>query len=167
MKKITTLVAAIIICFSAFAQKKLPNTDVRDLNGKKIAFNKAFTPGKVTIVSFWATWCIPCKQEIANIKEKLEEKQKLGDFEYATVSIDESRDAAKMKAYATSQGWKWPVYQDPNSDLKRSIGFSNVPFTIIIDKEGKIAHMHTGYTKGSEEEIFEKAIELSKAEAKK
>jgi thiol-disulfide isomerase/thioredoxin len=60
MKKIFTLIAITIIALPSFAQNKpLPTTTVRDINGKKIAFNKAFEPGKVTIVSFWATWCIP------------------------------------------------------------------------------------------------------------
>jgi hypothetical protein len=46
--------------------------------------------------------------------------------------------------------------------LKRSLNFQNVPFTIIIDKKGKIAFMHSGYEEGGEQEVFDKVIELSK-----
>ena len=164
MKKIFTLIAITIIAFPSFAQNKpLPTTAVRDINGKKIAFNKAFQPGKVTIVSFWATWCIPCKQEIKAIKGKLPEWQKQApDVNYATVSIDDARASAQVKTYATTQGWTFPVLLDPNSDLKRSLSFSNVPFLIIIDKKGNIAYMHTGYEEGGENEVFEKALALSK-----
>jgi thiol-disulfide isomerase/thioredoxin len=163
MKKIFSILAAIILCINAMAQnKKLPTTNVRDINGKKIAFNKAFEAGKVTIVSFWATWCIPCKQEIKAIKTKLPDWQKQNaDINYAVVSIDDARAAAAVKTYATAQGWTFPVLLDPNSDLKRSLNFSNVPFAIIIDKEGNIAYMHTGYEEGGENELFEKALALA------
>jgi thiol-disulfide isomerase/thioredoxin len=164
MKKfIATICLAIVTCI-AFAQNKpLPTTMVRDVKGKKIAFNKAFEPGKVTIVSFWATWCIPCKQEIKTIKTKLPDWQKQApDLNYMAVSIDDARDAATVKTYATAQGWTFPVLLDPNSDLKRSLNFSNVPYTIIVDKTGNIAFMHIGYEEGGEEEIFAKALELTK-----
>jgi cytochrome c biogenesis protein CcmG, thiol:disulfide interchange protein DsbE len=162
--KILTTLAALLITTVAIAQEKskpLPSTQVRDINGKKIAFNKAFTPGKVTIVSFWATWCIPCKQEIKAIKGKLEAWQKESDIQYATVSEDDARAAAQVKSYATAQGWNWPVLLDPNNDLKRSLNFSNVPFTIIIDKKGNVAYMHTGYEEGGEDEVYEIAKKLA------
>ncbi len=162
MKKIIlALVATIITTFAIAQTKPLPNTAVRNLEGKKVKFNTAFKTGEVTIVSFWATWCIPCKAEIKAIQGKLPEWQKEATVNYATVSIDDARATAQVKAYATAQGWSWPTYLDPNSDLKRSLNFSNVPFTIIINKEGKIAHMHTGYTEGGEDEIFKIAKELA------
>lgn len=64
MKKIIAGVTLVLLSFMSFAQnQELPTTKVRDLNGKQISFNDAFEKGKVTMVSFWATWCIPCKQE--------------------------------------------------------------------------------------------------------
>ncbi len=156
--------ALFVLCnMAAFAQnQELPATAVRDLNGKQLAFNEVFTKGKVTLVSFWATWCIPCKQEIKNIKTKLPEWQKEADFDYITVSIDDSRATAMVKTYSKSQGWNFPVYLDPNSDLKRSLNFQNVPYTMIVDKNGKIVFQHTGYEEGSENEVFAKVKELAK-----
>ncbi len=164
MKKFITTLLLQALVIASFAQSKpLPTTSVRDINGKKIAFNKAFTADKVTIVSFWATWCVPCKKEIKAFKAKLPELQALHpNIDYATVSIDEARSTAAVKTFATAQGWTFPVLLDPNSDLKRSLNFSNVPFTIIIDKTGNIAYMHTGYEDGGEVEIIAKAIELAK-----
>jgi thiol-disulfide isomerase/thioredoxin len=136
---------------------------VKDIaSGKKVAFNQCFEKGKVTVVSFWATWCVPCKKEIKNIREQLPEWKKEADFNFMTVSIDESRTEGLVKSYVKSQGWEFPTFIDPNSDLKRSLNFQNVPFTIIIDKKGKIAFMHSGYEEGGEQEVFEKVLELSK-----
>ena len=67
-KKIILSTVFILGSTAIFAQtQELPTTTVRDINGKQISFNEAFEKGKVTLVSFWATWCIPCKQEIKNI----------------------------------------------------------------------------------------------------
>ncbi|MEZ5046054.1 MAG: TlpA disulfide reductase family protein [Chitinophagaceae bacterium] len=104
---------------------------------------------------------LPCKQEIKNIKE-IGRWQKQVDFNYMTVSIDDSRATAMVKTYAKAQGWTFPTYVDPNSDLKRSLNFQNVPFTIIVDQEGKIIYSHTGYEEGGEDELFAKIVELNK-----
>ncbi len=163
MKKITVLLACLFLTGSLFAQSELPDTQIKDVNsGKKVPFNETYTKGKVTLVSFWATWCVPCKKEIKNISKKLPDWQKEADFNYMTVSIDESRAEGLVRSYAISQGWKFPFYIDPNSDLKRSLNFQTVPFTLIIGKDGKVAFMHSGYEEGGEEEVFAKIKELVK-----
>lgn len=162
MKKLVFTGLFLALATITFAQSQdLPTTKVRDINGKPIAFNETIEKGKVTLVSFWATWCIPCKQEIKNIKGKLADWQKQADFNYMTVSIDDSRATAMVKTYAKSQGWSFPTYVDPNSDLKRSLNFQNVPYTIIVDQNGKIVYQHTGYEEGSENQLFEKVKELT------
>lgn len=163
MKKLIFSLAILFLGATAFAQSQdLPATKIRDLDGKQVSFNDAFEKGKVTLVSFWATWCIPCKQEIKNIKTKLEDWKKEADFNYMTVSVDDSRATAMVKTYAKSQGWTFPTYTDPNSDLKRSLNFQNVPFTIIVDANGKVAYQHSGYEEGGEDELFEKVKAMTK-----
>lgn len=163
MKKILLAVACSFFALSSFAQE-LPDTQIKDVNsGKKVAFNATFEKGKVTLVSFWATWCVPCKKEIKNITLKLPEWKKEADFNYVTVSIDEARAEGLVRTYALSQGWNFPFYIDANSDLKRSMSFQSVPYTIIIDKNGKVAFTHTGYEEGGEVEVFAKVKELAAA----
>lgn len=162
MKKILLSVGLFLGAFAMQAQD-LPSTPIKDFNGSEVAFNEVIETGKVTIVSFWANWCIPCKKEIRAIRSKLPEWQKQEpDFNYMTISIDDSRSTARAKSYAISQGWDFPRYLDPNSDLKRAVNFQNVPYTIIIDKEGNIAHRVTGFEEGAEDELFEKVQELLK-----
>lgn len=165
MNRIIGFAAAILFATAVQAQNtELPSTPIKDVNsGKKVAFNESFEKGKVTLVSFWATWCVPCKKEIKNIRGKMEDWKKEAEFNYVTVSIDESRAEGLVRSYAKSQGWDFPYFIDPNSDLKRSLNFQTVPFTIIIDKSGKVAYMHSGYEDGSEEEVFNKIKELAKS----
>lgn len=165
MKKILlSLVVALFTCAASFAQQgaDLPTTTITDMKGKKVAFNTVVEPGKVTVISFWATWCIPCMKEIKNIRTHLPEwRAETPEFDYVTVSVDDSRATAQVKSYAKSQGWDFASYLDPNSDLKRSLNFENVPFTIIVGKDGKIAYMHSGYEEGGEFLLYEKVKELA------
>jgi thiol-disulfide isomerase/thioredoxin len=167
MKKLLAVAAMAILGWSANAQSalqmELPNTQIKQMNGSSIAFNQTFEKGKVTLVSFWATWCVPCKKEIKMVTSKLPEWKKDVDFNYITVSIDDSRATAQVKSYAKSQGWDFPAYQDPNSDLKRSLNFQNVPFSIIVGKDGKIAYMSSGYEAGDEDVIYAKLKEIAAA----
>ncbi len=161
MKKILAAVACLLATITLQAQD-LPNTQLKDVNtGKKMPFSETIEKGKVTVISFWATWCVPCKKEIKNISLKLPEWKKEVDFNYMTISIDETRAEGLVRSYAISQGWSFPYYIDPNSDLKRSLNFQSVPFTIIIDKAGKVVWKHIGYEEGGENEVYAKVKELS------
>jgi thiol-disulfide isomerase/thioredoxin len=164
MKKILAAAVCLFMSLHMFAQSELPETEIKDgSTGKKVAFNQTIEKGKVTVISFWATWCIPCKKEIKNISLALPDWKKDMDFNYMTVSIDEPRAEGLVKTYAVSQGWKFPYYIDLNQDLKRSLSFQNVPYTIIIDKNGKIVFQHSGYEEGGEAEILAKLKELTKS----
>ena len=96
------------------------------------------------------------------MRAKLEDWKKEADFNYMTVSIDESRAEGLVRSYAKSQGWDFPYYIDPNSDLKRSLNFQSVPFTMIVDKNGKVVYMHAGYEEGGENDVFARIKELAK-----
>lgn len=165
MKKILSILAVSCFAFgNVNAQdggSDLPNTQVTSLTGKKVAFNSTVEKGKVTLISFWATWCVPCKKEIKSIRENMPAWQAETPFNYMTVSVDDARAMAQVRGYAKSQGWEFPTYLDPNSDLKRSLNFQNVPFVIIVDKEGKVAFQHSGYEEGGELELYEKVKELA------
>ena len=162
MKKIMAVAAGMVFSVVSYAQQ-LPSTTIKDVNsGKKVAFNESIEKGKVTLISFWATWCIPCKKEIKNISLKLPEWKKEADFNYVTISIDKAEAEGLVRTYAISQGWKFPYFIDANSDLMRSLSFQNVPYTMIVDKNGKVAFSHSGYEEGGEVEIFAKVKELAK-----
>lgn len=158
MKKLFALALGLIVTCSVSAQnKELPNTQVKNVKtNQKAAFNSVFEKDKVTLVNFWATWCVPCKKEIKNIRKKMDDWKQEADFNYMTVSMDEARAESLVRSYAKSQGWDFPYYIDTNSDLMRSLNFRTVPFTIIVDKNGKVVYTHQGYEEGSENEVFEK-----------
>lgn len=169
MKNIIALAVLVSgICASGYAQGKsgmekilgertLPNVTLTDVSGKKVNVQDYGKTGKVTVLDFWATWCIPCKKELNNISEVYEDWQKKYNVNIVAVSIDDSRSAPKVKPYVDGQRWTYDVLLDVNQDLKRQLNIQTVPFTLVLDQNGKIIYEHSGYTEG-DENILEDAI---------
>lgn len=139
-----------------FTNKELPSLTLQDLNGKKVNVADYGKNGKLTVFSFWATWCAPCKKELNNISYLYEDWQEDYDMEFVAISIDDARNTAKVKSYVNGQGWEYDVLLDTNEDLKRMMNFQTVPYTVLIDKEGKIVYSHSGYVEGDEYILEEK-----------
>ena len=65
-----------------------------------------------------------------------------------------------MKPLVANHGWEYEVFIDANEDLKRALGVQMIPFTMIVDGQGKIVYKHTGYNSGDENELIEKVRQL-------
>jgi len=158
------LLTVITIAFSVTveAQNKLPEVTVTKLNGEKVNIGDFGKNGKITVLNFWATWCSPCKKELSNIQDMYGDWQEDYDMELLAISIDDSRSVARVKSYVSGQAWEYEVLLDVNQDLKRSLNFSTVPYTLLIDQEGNIVYKHQGYVDGDEYELEDKIKELKK-----
>jgi cytochrome c biogenesis protein CcmG/thiol:disulfide interchange protein DsbE len=157
-------------CLSAFlsfllsnislAQNSLPDTKIKSLQGNEVMFNSfGNTRDTAVIISFWATWCIPCIQELNTIHDQYEDRQKETPFRFIAISLDDARTTQKVKPFVAGKGWPYEIYLDVNSDLKRALNIIDVPHILII-KNGKIVYQHNGYVNGNEEELFEKLKSL-------
>ncbi len=162
MMKYHFLLSFLLISFLSVAQDKLPNIVLKDMNGKSVNLSQLTSNGKPIVINFWATWCGPCKRELEAIHEVYESwVEETGVTLYA-VSIDDQRNVDKVKPYANAQQWAFEVLLDTNGDLKRAMGVNNVPFTFLVDGQGKIVWKHNNYNPGDEEELLHKIKELSK-----
>lgn len=144
-----------------FTNKELPSVVLQDINGKKVNVADFGKNNKVTVLNFWATWCSPCKKELNNISYLYEEWQEEYDMELVAISIDDARNTSKVKSYVNGQGWDYQVLLDANEDLKRMLNFQTVPYTVLVDREGKIVYSHSGYVEGDEYILEEKIRENS------
>jgi thiol-disulfide isomerase/thioredoxin len=162
MKKIIVLLLTAFLTATAFSQDALPDIELYDINGNKINMTTYSGDGKITIFSFWATWCVPCKEELNNIAEIYADWQKDYNVEIVAVSIDDSKTRANVKSYAEGQGWDYTVLLDSNKDLHRMLSGQSVPFLVITDKNGKIVEKHTGYIEGDEYVLEDTIKELAK-----
>ncbi len=142
--------------------KEVPSVQIEDLNGKKSDFKEVIKPGKFYVVSFWATWCVPCKKELSNMVDLAPKWKENFNTEIIAVSTDDSRATSKVKSYVSGEGWPYTVILDKNQDLMRALGIQSIPFTMIIDDKGKIVYTHNSYVEGDEFEIENKLSELTK-----
>ena len=101
------------------------------------------------------------------INDALADWRKEADLEVVAVSVDDARLKASAKAVASSRGWEFICLFDENQELKRAMNVSLTPQAFVVDGEGNIIYSHSGYTPGSEEELFDKIVELKKGQKKK
>ena len=142
------------------AQNSLPDIRIKTLTGNEVNFNSLGTGNDTAVVvSLWATWCIPCINELESIHEQYEDQQKETPFKLVAISVDDSRTSSRVKSFVTGRGWGFEIYLDVNSDLKRALNINDVPHILVI-KKGKIVYQHNGYVPGNEIELFEKLKSL-------
>ncbi|MCE3280913.1 MAG: thiol-disulfide isomerase-like thioredoxin [Bacteroidetes bacterium] len=142
----------------------LPAVDVKTIDGKTINTGKFVNDGKPIIISFWATWCKPCKKELDAIAEVYADWQKETGVKLIAISIDDARSASKVGPDVKSKAWEYEVYLDSNSDFKRAMNVNNVPHTFIIDGNGKIVWQHNSYAEGDEDHLLEALRKVAKGE---
>jgi cytochrome c biogenesis protein CcmG, thiol:disulfide interchange protein DsbE len=151
--------ALLAVGFLAEAQP-LPQIEVQTLGGTKVPIASLHQTGKPTIVSFWATWCKPCINELNSLAERYDELQEELGVTLVAVSIDDSRTSPKVGPFVAGQGWDYTVVLDPNSDLRRAMGVNNVPHTFLLNGAGEIVWQVNKYVPGEEEVLISEIRKL-------
>jgi len=160
--KLFALVFAVCITSTTFGQQNLPDVNVKDLSGKTVNIQEFAKNGKITVISFWATWCSPCKKELDAIADMYEEWQEDYDMELVAVTIDNARALSKVPAMVETKGWDYIVLSDAKQELQRALNFQSVPQTFLINEAGEIVYSHSGYVAGDEYELEDKIKALKK-----
>ena len=141
---------------------------LRDVNGDEKSFQELLKqvrgteaqPKKgVLMISFWALWCEPCKQEMKALRETYE-KYKDKNFHYLAINIDNPRSGAKVKAYVSAQGHPYNFWLDPNSEIFKKLNGTSMPYSLIVSSDGKLIAKRVGFIAGDEKEI---AKDIAKA----
>jgi len=147
------LITLLITILPLLSYSQLPNVVVKDLNGNSVNLSELKLDHPI-IISFWATWCAPCKRELNTIHEVYEEWQSETGVELIAISIDDQKTINSVPVYVNGKGWEYLVLMDPNGDIKRAMGVNNVPHTFLIDKNGNIVYSHNNYAPGDEEKLY-------------
>ena len=114
------------------------------LDGKR--FDLAPRLGKdVVFVSFWATWCEPCKAEMPFL-QAYHDKYKDQGLTIVTVSIDGPDTASDVAPYIRRQGYTFPVVLDEDGAIaQRHNPTGTAPFSIVVAKDGSVAKRVAGF----------------------
>ena len=149
MKK--SLVLIIILFSLIFAdtnkEKRAIDFVLKDINNKNVKLSDTVKKYPLTVVNFWATWCMPCRAELKDLN-KLYKQYKNKNVHIISISIDDPKTAGRVKSFARANKIKHDVWLDTNNEVMRKYHINNPPFTMLIDKDMNVIYEHTGYRKG-------------------
>lgn len=166
MKKYLTSLLVVLITLNTIAQNdnsslsSLPEITLKNIDGKDVKLSDYGANQKITVISFWATWCKPCIKELKNMNVLLEDWVEDYNMELVAISLDDSRNAAKVKPTANALNWDFDVLLDPNGELQRAMNVANPPVTFLVNQSGQIVYTHTGYVEGDEYDLEDHIKEL-------
>jgi thiol-disulfide isomerase/thioredoxin len=161
MKSLNLLTFFLCLSLLSFAQEKLPNVVLKDINGKSVNLSEITNDGKPFVINFWATWCAPCKRELNTINELYEDWQKDTGVKIYAISIDDQRTVDKVKPYVNASGWEYEVLIDTTGELKRALGVNSVPYIFLVDGKGNIVWKYNRYNPGDEDILYEQIEKLA------
>ena len=147
------LVATIFTAMYADKQRDimLPDLSVRLLDGKQVRLSALLEEGPL-LVSFWATWCAPCKKEMIFL-EKFHQKYNETSFRVLAISTDSPKSMSKVKSYIRAKKYTILVGIDPNQEIAKKMNALLMPTTLILNKDRKVSWYHQGFIPGDEKEI--------------
>lgn len=96
--------------------------------------------GKPVIINFWATWCGPCVKEMPAF-ERL--KDDFGD-KIGIIAVNCGDDAETVKDFVEENGYTFPVVLDEEYSISMLYPTNSIPYTVVLDAEGKVTHISTG-----------------------
>ena len=128
-----------------------PDFTVEMFDGQKLAL--ADLRGKVVLLNFWATWCPPCRQELARVKSDVIDRFAGRDFVFLPVSRGETREA--VAAFREKTGYDFPMGLDPHRKVYDRYASNYIPRNFLIDRDGKVVSATVGY----EPEEFEALLQ--------
>jgi thiol-disulfide isomerase/thioredoxin len=145
-----------------FPVGSVPEDDLgKDIDGNKVRISDYH--GKVVILSFWASWCGPCRKELPVLAGVVKQ---VGPGQLQVLAINH-RDQAEPFKYVVNVLKDYPIKflkRDPNIRVARKFGVQGIPRMIVIGRDGKVAADHVGYGEGMIPELVD---ELNKLLAQK
>ena len=136
-----------------------PDFELTMFDGKTVKL--ADLKGKVVLLNFWATWCPPCRQELARVEKDIIEKFKGKPFVFLPVSRGEKKEV--VAAFREKMGYTFPMGLDTDSSIYKKYAVTYIPRNFLIGKDGKVIKASVGY----DEAEFAELIKLIEETIKK
>ena len=151
MKKVFFFILFLLFISLKSYSQNYNDFTLQDLEGNDVKLSKLLEKGPV-MISFWATWCSPCKEEMKKLFP-VYEKYKDRGFTYLAINQDNQKCVSKVKSYINANGYSFPVVLDPDKSVFESYSGVGIPYSLLISKDKKIISKHLGYVTGDEIKI--------------
>jgi peroxiredoxin len=155
MRELAVLVVALVLIWPSGAAAQDPFRDlslikpgrptrakdfvVRGLTSEQLRFSDF--QGSVRFINFWATWCLPCKEEMPSM-EKLYRRYKEQGFTILAVSMD--ANTAAVAPFVTSLKLTFPIGLDPTLAVSNDYAVRALPSSFLVDRSGNVVAVALG-----------------------
>jgi peroxiredoxin len=122
---------------------------LKDIDGN--TFRLADHKGEVVYVSFWATWCVPCRRELPLLESMYAELKDQGLL-VVGVNTDPAANKSKIKPFVNQYKFSFPTVLDPDNNVHDTYNPTReLPYGLLIDRAGNLHKTYAGYRTGDEE----------------
>ena len=134
-----------------------PSFQSDTVDGKNFSLKDKLKAGHPVLVSFWATWCQPCLDELSQLKTRLSKGD--GGVDVIAINVDTSETSSDVRPTIRLHKIEFPVILDPTHQIFSKYNATKaVPFSVLIGTSGEILGTYAGYS----EEMIQKLEKLSK-----
>ena len=123
-------------------REKAADFTMTDRTGAQVRLSDFF--GKPIIINFWATWCGPCQMELPYFDEAFGKYQDQIQFLMVDLADGAYETREGCIAFALDRGYSFPLYFDEFGEGSEAYGISAIPYTLVIDADGRIVDSHLG-----------------------
>lgn len=119
--------------------ERMPAFSLALMGGGKLT--QAELQGKPALINFFASWCLPCREEMPAI-EKLSQEYRSKEVVFVGVAVDDTE--SKMREFIARFGVTFPVGLDDGGAVQKAFGVYGLPTTFFIDRQGQVRYFHAG-----------------------
>jgi len=124
------------------AGTRAPEVDLRTLTGER--FQLSALKGRPVVMTFWGTWCPPCRQEFPELAELYRKHRGSGLAVVGVNQRDQELDTSDVQRFVTEFAATFPIALDVRGRSRRAYRLIGLPTTVFIDTAGVIAHVVSG-----------------------
>jgi thiol-disulfide isomerase/thioredoxin len=149
IKGLALATAFVLPAFAASSSGPAPAFQLSGRNGKPVDLSQF--KGQVVMINFWATYCVPCRQEMPLLEEIYKKYKPMG---FTLVGVNVESDSKGAEAWLAKQKpVTFPIAFDTESKVSKLYNVAVMPSTVFVDRKGNIRIVHKGY-KAGEENIY-------------
>jgi thiol-disulfide isomerase/thioredoxin len=133
------------------AGQPAPDLSIKSADGKPLAL--ADLRGKTVYLDFWASWCGPCRQSFPWMNA-MHDKYAASGLAIVAVNVDQKR--ADADRFLTQFPARFTVVYDAPGITPKSYGIKAMPTSVLIDRDGRVTHVHNGFRNEERDALEEK-----------
>ena len=149
----------ILFSLAAAGQDSLQQAKLKSLQGKIAPFSVFAKKDSLFLICFWSVASEESITELNSINSNLENWQKLANFRFMAVSVDEGKAANRLRPVYNMNGWTFEAYTDLYGDLRKSLHSNNLPQSMIVYKN-QIIYQQSGWTAGTENYLLQRLLSI-------